>query len=147
MNTGKTLLVTLVLLTHAALPASAEVAIAIAGSDEVQFDRNSFTVKTGERVTLTLTHVGSLPKQVMGHNLVILKAGVDLEAFAAAALAAPGTDYFPIDRAGDVIAHAQMIGSAEVDTIAFTAPAPGTYAFLCTFPGHTGMMRGTMHVE
>ena len=40
-----------------------------------------------------------------------------------------------------------MIGGGETDVIEFPAPEKGTYEFLCSFPGHYGMMKGKFIVE
>lgn len=83
----------------------------------------------------------------MGHNLVVLKQGTDLKAFAELAATAAATDYIPEAEQGNVIAHTKVIGGGESDTIEFTITEAGTYEFLCSFPGHYAMMRGTIIVE
>ncbi len=40
-----------------------------------------------------------------------------------------------------------MIGGGQSDQISFTVNEPGTYVFLCTFPGHYQIMRGEFIVE
>ena len=48
----------------------------------------------------------------------------------------------------DVIAFTKLLGPDESDTITFTAPKEsGAYEYVCTFPGHFAMMRGTMKVK
>src|SRR4051812_4296137 len=39
--------------------------------------------KAGEQLKFVLTNTGTQPKEVMGHNLVLLKAGTDAAAFSA----------------------------------------------------------------
>ena len=39
-----------------------------------------------------------------------------------------------------------MLDHGMQTTITFTAPEPGDYPYLCTFPGHAILMRGSMHV-
>ena len=34
-----------------------------------------------------------------------------------------------------IVAHTRLIEGGQSNTITFTAP-PGTYTYLCTFPGH-----------
>lgn len=41
----------------------------------------------------------------------------------------------PADTAGLLVAT-QMLNAGESATVSFTAPGPGTYLFICTFPGH-----------
>ncbi|MDE0837988.1 MAG: plastocyanin/azurin family copper-binding protein [Kiritimatiellae bacterium] len=40
-----------------------------------------------------------------------------------------------------------MLGPGEEDVVTFTAPAAGTYNYLCTFPGHYAVMNGVMTVK
>jgi azurin len=39
-----------------------------------------------------------------------------------------------------------MLGGGQTDVITFEAPEPGVYDFICSFPGHSGMMRGTLTI-
>ena len=124
--------------------------IVISGNDTMQFDVKSFEVKSGESVKLTLKNTGKLPKIAMGHNLVILKKGVTAIAFGQKALGAGAnaTNPLPDGVKSDVLAFTKLLGPDESDTITFTAPTvAGNYEFVCTFPGHFAMMRGTMVVK
>lgn len=129
-----------------AAPAGATV-VALASNDAMQFDKKEIKVPAGKKVQLTLTHTGKMAKEVMGHNFVLLKAGVDMAAFATAAMTAKATDFIPEAKKGDVVASTKVIGGGESVTITFDAPAAGTYQFLCTFPGHYAVMNGKFIVE
>ncbi len=121
--------------------------ILIKGSDAMQFDVKEIKVKAGQKIKLTLTHSGKLPKAAMGHNFVLLKAGVDIAAFAGKAGAARETEYIPQSEAASIIAHTKLVGGGESDTIEFTAPKKGTYNYICSFPGHYALMKGSFIVE
>jgi azurin len=127
----------------AAAPAAPAVAvIELTANDSMKFSQTSFEVKAGQEVKLTLTNMGTMPKQAMGHNVVILKKGVDPKEFATAAMTAAATDYVPADKADQVIAHTKLLGPKQSDEITFKAPTePGEYVFICSFPAHylTGM--------
>ena len=118
--------------------------LALSGNDMMQFDKNELMAKSGEKITLTFRHVGQLDKRVMGHNFVLLKPGTDITGFAneAAAVGESG-DWIPNDGV-QVIAHTKMLGGGQTDVITFDAPEPGIYDFICSFPGHSAMMRGTL---
>lgn len=120
--------------------------VVITGNDLMQFSTKEIKVKTGQKVRLTLRHVGKLDANIMGHNFVLLKNGVDLVTFATAAAIERDNKYLPKDSQ-DIIAHTDLIGGGQVTTIEFDAPEPGTYEFLCSFPGHYAMMRGNFIVE
>lgn len=127
--------------------ADAVATVTINGGDDMKFDLSEFKVKAGQTVKITLHHTGKMAKNAMGHNLVILNQGVSLKDFATKAIAASATDYVPTDNASDIVAHTKLLGGGESDTIEFTAPAKGTYEFLCSFPGHSALMKGVMIVE
>jgi len=115
--------------------------------DDMKYDVTEITVKEGQTVKLTLNHTGTAPVVAMGHNFVLLKQGTDLAKFAEAAMSAQATDYIPEAQAGDVIAHTTTIGGGESTEVEFAAPAKGTYEFLCSFPGHSAIMKGHFIVE
>ena len=46
----------------------------------------------------------------MGHNLVVLKVGVDPKAFSEEAMSARDTDFIPAARKGQIVAHTPLIG-------------------------------------
>lgn len=121
-------------------------ALALSGNDMMQFDKSELMAQAGEKITLTFRHVGQLDRRVMGHNFVLLKPGTDITGFAnEAAAAGESADWIPNDGA-QVIAHTKMLGGGQTDVITFEAPEPGVYDFICSFPGHSGMMRGTLTV-
>ncbi|MCB0839083.1 MAG: azurin [Bacteroidetes bacterium] len=127
------------------VPAVAE--LSISGDDAMKFNKTELKVKEGQTVKLTLSHSGKLPKAAMGHNFVLLVQGANMADFGMAAMGAVDTDYIPADQADNIIAHTKLVGGGESDTIEFEAPAKGTYDFLCSFPGHSALMKGKFIVE
>ena len=123
--------------------------ITITGNDTMQFDKREFTVKSGEKVELEFKNIGKLPKIAMGHNLLILKKGISSLKFGqkVMSLGASATNALPEGSMEDVIAATKLLGPGENETITFTAPEPGDYQFVCSFPGHFAMMRGIMVVK
>lgn len=120
--------------------------VVITGDDLMKFDKSEIRVKAGQKIKLTLRHIGNLNVQLMGHNVVILKNDVDPSEFAAMAATERDNGYIPKDSQ-DIIAHTELIGGGQVTSIEFDAPEVGIYEFLCSFPGHFGMMRGKFIVE
>ena len=125
---------------------SNEVKLTLEGNDLMQYDKKELKVKEGSTVTLTLKHVGKMAKEVMGHNFVLLKPGTDLATFANSAMTAVDNEYIPKDT-DRVIVSTKMLGGGESTTITFEAPAIGTYDYICSFPGHYGLMQGKFIVE
>jgi len=120
----------------------------ISGNDQMQYDKKELSVAADcTQVQLTLKHTGQLPKEAMGHNWVLVKAA-DLTAVANAGMSAgPANNYIQADDKR-VIAHTKTIGGGQSDTITFpTAGLAGqSLMYLCTFPGHNALMRGTFKV-
>jgi azurin len=120
--------------------------ITIESSDSMQYSTNELRATTGE-ITLTLKHTGKMEKAVMGHNLVVLKPGTDINVFGAKASDAKDNDYIPTAEEGSIVAHTKLLGGGESDTVVFTITEPGTYDYICSFPGHLALMRGKLIVE
>lgn len=127
--------------------ATEPVEVALEVGDGLKYSKKAITVPEGSTVKLTLTHTGKLPKTAMGHNFVLLTKGTEMAKFAQKAMTAAKTDYIPPGTEDAIIAHTKLIGGGESDTITFEAPPPGTYTFLCTFPGHYTVMNGKLTVE
>ncbi len=117
--------------------AASDLSVLITASDTLRFSVKRIEAQPGQTIHLELRNVGSMPKAVMGHNWILLRAGSDVAGYAAAAIAAKGTDYQPKNLAGEVLASTPLIGPRQSAEVTFAAPAaPGNYPFLCTFPGH-----------
>ena len=120
--------------------------LVIEGTDDMKFNKKMLKAKASQEVTLTLKHVGKLEKNSMGHNWVLLKKGVDLDEFNMAAYEA-GIENDHIPESDDIIAHTSLIGGGEETSVTFTAPEPGKYTFVCSFPGHISTMKGSFIVN
>lgn len=55
--------------------------IVIESNDLMKFDKSSINVEKGKAYEITLKNVGKLPKVAMGHNLIILKPGINALTF------------------------------------------------------------------
>jgi azurin len=127
---------------HAADPCQLE----ISGNDQMQYDKQVLTVPAScKQVTVTLHHTGKLPREAMGHNWVLVSAA-DFNAVATSATAAGlANDYVqPDDKR--MLAHTKTIGGGQTTSITFSTSVlkpGGDYRYLCTYPGHNALMRGT----
>ncbi|WP_411855715.1 plastocyanin/azurin family copper-binding protein [Roseiflexus sp.] len=123
---------------------AASTTIEIASDGEnLAYDKTAFTVPAGQTITLTFRNVSTAQQ----HNIVIVKGGEDVAARVdEEAINAGPPDFLPADRA-DIVAATKMLGPGASETITFTAPEPGTYVFICTYPAHyAGGMKGVMTV-
>lgn len=150
MLTVKKTLMTLAVLAAGvmATPAmAADCAITIEGNDQMQFNiKNVEVPKSCTKYTMTLRHTGKMPKSSMGHNIV-LTTTADANAAAADGMkAGMAADYV---KPGDsrVIGYSKMIGGGETTTFDFDVAklkAGTEYTYLCSFPGHSFIMRGVL---
>jgi azurin len=121
-----------------------------AGVDNaMKYDVVNLSAGPGETLKVVLTNASVLPKEVMGHNWVLLKAGTDPIAFAAAAVSEAANGYIPARMKDKIVAVIGLLGPNETGEIMFKAPdAPGEYPFVCTFPGHGQIgMKGVLMVK
>jgi azurin len=121
----------------------------ISGADDMKFSTTTIEAKPGETLHIRLTNKGTMPKIAMAHNFVALKLGAKQIDFANAGMLARATDYIPPDMKDQVLAATTLAGPGEmVETTLKVPSAPGSYPFLCTFPGHFAAgMRGNIVVK
>ncbi len=105
----------------------------------LEFLPASLSLKTGLRVRIRYTNEGSLP-----HNLVFVKDVADLDELSTEAYGAAETGFVPVDLKAKLIAWSTLVSPNQTVDVEFVVPAPGEYMFLCLFPGHSGMMFGTL---
>lgn len=128
---------------------AADCAVTIEGNDMLQFNLKTIEVPAScADFTVTLKHVGKLPKASMGHNWVLSTTADEAAVVKDGMAAGIDNDYL---KPGDtrVITHTKMIGGGETDSVTFDVAkltAGEAYAFFCSFPGHAALMKGTLTV-
>ena len=108
------------------------------------YDTTTFSVKAGQKVHVVLKNNGDSP--AMTHNWVLVKPGSEVAVATDGTAAGPGANYV---KAGDanVLASTPIANPGATVEVTFTAPSePGTYPYICTFPGHYTTMKGTLTV-
>ncbi len=121
--------------------------VELEASDSMQFNKKEITVSSKcKKVTVNLKHTGKLPKTAMGHNFVLSLTSDSPAVISAGMKAGPGGDYTP--KGAKVIAASELIGGGKSTSVTFTTPKKGgDYTFVCTFPGHSAIMRGKFIVK
>jgi azurin len=142
----------LVLLTLSFAPVLAPVASAPSAArrvvirpvgNQMNFAVTTFRVRAGEQVRLVFENTATV--EAMKHNVVILNDMAAIDRVGIAAISAADNDYIPDDEA--ILFHTPLAGPQETVEVTFTAPSePGSYPYICTFPGHYVLMRGVMTV-
>jgi azurin len=116
------------------------------GSDGegLAFKPNALTASAGQQITVKFKD-NSAAQQ---HNWVLVKGGDDVAQKVATEGLTTGADkgYLPSDPA-NIIANTPLSSAGQTVEVKFTAPAAGTYTFICTVPGHYPLMKGTLTVN
>ncbi|MBA5983736.1 azurin, partial [Pseudomonas sp. MD195_PC81_125] len=113
---SKVVAVSLLALASSQLMA-AECKTTVDSTDQMSFNTQSIVIdKSCKTFTVELTHSGSLPKNVMGHNLVVSKTA-DMQPIATDGLAAGIDKNYLKDGDERVIAHTKIIGAGEKDSL------------------------------
>jgi azurin len=127
--------------------ASSEVTLEIGNLGlELKFNKERLDAPAGSKITLVLKN-DTQPDSGMQHNWVLVKPGT--APMVAADGISAGTDNAWVKPNDDrVIAHtAKMAKGGESVTVTFDAPPPGEYPYICTFPGHAGVMKGMLVIK
>lgn len=110
--------------------------------EELLFDKDTLSAPAGSKITLIFKNNST----ALEHNWVLIKPGAN-DQVANDGLAAGEAKGYLKENDPNVIAHTKMLKAGESDTITFDAPAKGQYPYICTFPGHHVLMKGTLTIE
>jgi azurin/glucose/arabinose dehydrogenase len=109
----------------------------------LKFDQTLLTTKAGTRIRLIFRNTDD-----MLHNFVLCAPGKGQDVGnAALALGVEGNAKNYVPDSADVLFHTAITQPETSDTIYFIAPTtPGDYDFICSFPGHSAIMKGILRV-
>ena len=109
--------------------------------EQLAFAPSTLEATAGAQVTVTYTNGSTAQK----HTWVLVKGGDDIATKVNDAAAANGGAVSP---GSDVIAGTKLVDGGGSETLSFTAPAAGSYTYLCTVPGHyPAGMKGALIVK
>jgi azurin len=108
------------------------------------YNRDTIFVKSGSRVELNFKNTASDGGN--SHNWVLVKAGSKETVSIHGVSAGPVEDFIPNDDP-NVIAHTALVRPGATTSVSFDAPPPGTYEYLCSYPGHSSTMFGKFVVR
>jgi uncharacterized cupredoxin-like copper-binding protein len=110
----------------------------------LKFDVEAVTVKAGSKIKLTFNN-----NDDMLHNVVVTEPGAATAVGEMAIkLGINGERMSYVPNTTKVLYHTVLLQPNKSESIYFIAPdKPGTYEYLCSYPGHYMVMRGIMKVE
>jgi azurin len=109
--------------------------------EEPMYDKDKLQASAGSKITLNFKNNST----ALSHNWVLVKPGTQDSVAAAGITAGEAKGYIPDDP--NIIAHTPLTKPGQTDTITFDAPAAGDYPYICTFPGHSVLMKGTLTIK
>ena len=105
------------------------------------YDPTELKCPAGARVRLIFHHAGQrIPQE---HNWVLVVPG-SRDAVAQESINAGEAQGYLARNDSRILAATPMCGPGADAVVEFTAPPPGVYPFICTFPGHAAEMTGTL---
>lgn len=113
--------------------------------DELAYDKTALEATAGSKITLNFKN-NSNPGANLLHNWVLTKPGT-AEGVEADGIAAGEANSYIKPNDDRVLANTKMIKGGETASVTFDAPAAGEYPYVCTFPGHGVLMKGTLTVK
>lgn len=122
----------------------------IESDDALRYAPNKIEIPLAcKTFTVTLKHTGRLPKLAMGHNWVMAKLS-DLDGVARTGMLAGAESAYVDPKDTRVLAHTGVVGSGQTTSVTFDTAklVPGErYGFVCTFAGHSPVMRGEIFLK
>jgi uncharacterized cupredoxin-like copper-binding protein len=107
---------------------------------DMHYTPDTLTVKAGSTVKINFKNNGK--DASMQHNFVLIKNGT-ADTVATAAIKVDNH----IPPSPDVLYGIPATKPGSLTVISFAAPSPGTYQFVCTYPGHWQKMQGIFIVQ
>jgi azurin len=123
--------------------AQAELTIGTDG-DNLYFDKKEMEAKAGQTVKITFKNNASAASN-MNHNWVLVKPGTEQQVSTDSMQAGEAKDW--VAEGPNVLGHTKLAKPGETVSVTLTMPAAGDYPYICTFPGHSMTMKGTLHVK
>ena len=112
----------------------------------LQYAQKELRAKAGEGIALKFEN-----PDVMPHNFVLVAKGAEekIGELSAKMVADPdGYARHYVPEVPEVLCYSRMLDPGKKTIVYFNAPKePGRYTYLCTFPGHSQLMRGVLVVD
>ena len=117
----------------------------LTAADNISFDKSELIFpNTCKTITVELKHIGRLPKEAMGHNLVISEKK-HVKRIVRKIFESKIEDHFVPDSK-HVIASSKLIGGGENTRVVIETKEfqDKQLEYFSSFPGHASIMKGTI---
>ena len=122
----------------------------LSAADNMMFDKRKISVDSScEKFIINFEHKGKMPIAAGGHNVVIIKTA-DFNTVVKKIDMKLGAETGFLPETPEVLAKTAIIGGGETASLSIDISKldkGGSYQFICSFPGHYAVMRGTLEVS
>ncbi|MEM6286509.1 MAG: plastocyanin/azurin family copper-binding protein [Bacteroidota bacterium] len=115
--------------------------VVVATRNAMAFETTRVEAPAGATVRLVMDNT-TTTSPAMIHNVVVLTDDSEETADRVSTERPDPETGIPDDPA--ILAYTPLAGPGERLAVVFTMPPPGSYTFLCTYPGHARFMRGVL---
>ena len=122
----------------------------LSAADNMMFDKRKISVDSScEKFVINFEHKGKMPIAAGGHNVVIIKTK-DFNTVVKTIDMKLGAETGFLPEIPEVLAKTAIIGGGGRTSLSIDISKldkGGSYQFICSFPGHYAVMRGTLEVS
>lgn len=115
--------------------------IVVAARNAMRYETDRVEAPAGARVRLVIDNTATTSPSMV-HNVLVVNSTDARVADRVGQAAVGAPENVPDDPA--VVVATPLAGPGERRAVVFTMPPAGEYTFLCTYPGHSQFMRGTL---
>lgn len=109
--------------------------------DELAYDVVEVRAEAGSEITVAFANYSA----GMPHNVVFVNGESDINPVGIAALQASKDQYVPQGELDRMFGYTTLAGPGETVYVTITVPEePGSYPYICTYPGHFTVMQGIL---
>lgn len=111
---------------------------------DLSYDITEIRAKAGSTITIRYENTSNMP-----HNVVFVNERSDIQPVGVGGLRARDTEYIPQDEEllKRIFGYTALARPGFTEYVTITVPEPGTYPYICTYPGHFTMMQGDLISE
>ncbi len=109
------------------------------GSD-LSYDITEIRAEAGSELTIRYINSSTMP-----HNILFVYTEDDIRPVGVAALQAYQNEYVPEDKMDRIFGYTSLAVPGDTVDVKITVPEePGSYPYICTYPGHFTQMQGRL---
>jgi len=107
---------------------------------DLSYDITEIRAEAGSELTIKYINSSTMP-----HNIIFVNTEADIRPVGIAALQAYENEYIPEDEMDRIFGYTALAVTGDTVEVKITVPEePGSYPYICTYPGHFTQMQGRL---